>query len=56
MKALYRHVKSCTGVDNFLSECFCNSEVLSPILFNLYVKDFLNSFLNAGCSIYLTSY
>lgn len=24
MKALYRHVKSCTGVDNFLSECFCN--------------------------------
>lgn len=25
MKALYRHVKSCTGVDNFLSECFCNN-------------------------------
>lgn len=24
MKALYRHVKSFTGVDNFLSECFCN--------------------------------
>lgn len=25
MKALYCHVKSCTGVDNFLSECFCNN-------------------------------
>lgn len=25
MKALYRHVKSCIGVDKFLSECFCNN-------------------------------
>lgn len=58
IKALYRHVKSCIGVDGFLSEYFCNNlglmqgEVLSPILFNLYVNDFENSFLNAGCVSY----
>lgn len=25
MKVLYCYVKFCIGVDNFLSECFCNN-------------------------------
>lgn len=53
IKAFYRHVKFCIGVEGFLSEYFFDNlglmqgEMLSPIPFNLYVNDFENSFLNA---------
>lgn len=55
IKAFYRHVKFCIGVEGFLSEYFFDNlglmqgEMLSPIPFNLYVNDFENSFLNACC-------
>lgn len=53
IKAFYRHVKFCIGVEGFLREYFFDNlglmqgEMLSPIPFNLYVNDFENSFLNA---------
>ena len=58
IKAMYNHVKSCIGVDGRLSDYFLNNiglmqgEVLSLILFNLYVKDFELEFLNSGCTPY----
>lgn len=45
IKAFYRHVKFCIGVEGFLSEYFFDNlglmqgEMLSPIPFNLYVND-----------------
>ena len=53
IKALYNQVKSCIGIDGQLSEYFCNNiglmqgEVLSPILFNLYVNDLELCFLKS---------
>lgn len=58
----YSFIKFCIGVEGFLSEYFFDNlglmqgEMLLFILFNLYVKDFLNSFLNVGCLIYFMSY
>lgn len=58
IKAFYRHVKFCIGVEGFFSEYFFDNlglmqgEMLSPIPFNLYVNDFENSFLNACCFFY----
>lgn len=55
IKALYNDVKSCVVVNGHLSDYFCNNvglmqgEVLSPILFNLYVNDFEMNFLKSGC-------
>ena len=46
IQSMYLNVKSCIGLNSDLSEYFCNKiglmqgEVLSPILFNLYVNDF----------------
>lgn len=51
---MYSNVKSCVRVDGFYSEEFkCSTglmrgEVLSPILFSLYVNDFEMEFLNNG--------
>ena len=55
---MYLNVKSCIGLNGDLSEYFCNKiglmqgEVLSPILFNLYVNDFEANFLKSGCIPY----
>ena len=57
IKLLYNHVKSCIGVGR-LSDYSLNNiglmqgEVLSPILFNLYVNDFVAEVLNSGCTPY----
>ena len=58
IKALYNNVKSCIVVEGQLSDYFCNTiglmqgEVLSPILFNLYVNDFeMSFFLNLAVSL-----
>ena len=51
---MYTNVKACVRVDGFYSEQFkCSTglmqgEVLSPILFSLYVNDFEMDFLNNG--------
>jgi hypothetical protein len=57
---LYNQVKSCIGIDGQLNEYLCNNiglmqgEVLSPILFNLYVNDLELVFFNQ--IVYLMSY
>ena len=58
---MYNHIKSCRGVDGRLSNYFLDNiglmqcEVLSPILFNLFVNDFEFEFLNSGCTPYKMS-
>ena len=58
IQSMYLNVKSCIGLNGDLSEYFCNKiglmqgEVLSPILFNLYVNDFETNFLKSGCIPY----
>jgi hypothetical protein len=58
LKSLYSNVKSCVTVNGFTSEYVANTiglmqgEVLSPILFSMYVNDFEMSFINADCIPY----
>lgn len=55
IKGLYKNVKACVTSDGHLSDFFYSNlglmqgEVLSPILFNLYVNDFEINFLNSEC-------
>lgn len=55
IKGLYKNVKACVTSDGNLSDFFNSNlglmqgEVLSPILFNLYVNDFEINFLNSEC-------
>ena len=52
---MYSNVKSCVTVRGFNSEYFKSSlglmqgEVLSPILFSLYVNDFEKEFISSNC-------
>jgi len=56
--SIYLNVRSCVTVNGFQSEYFTNKvalmqgEVLSPILFSMYVNDFEINFINAGCIPY----
>ena len=55
LKNMYSNVKSCVTLNGFNSDFFRNSvgliqgEVLSPILFSLYVNDFESEFLKSNC-------
>ena len=55
---MYSNVKSCVTVRGFNSEYFKSSlglmqgEVLSPILFSLYVNDFEKEFISSNCLPY----
>ena len=52
---MYSNVKSCVTLNEFNSDFFITSiglmqgEVLSPILFSLYVNDFESEFLKSNC-------
>ena len=52
---MYSNVRSKVAVNGFESEYFSNvqglmqGEVLSPILFSLYMNDFEMDFLRSGC-------
>ena len=55
IKSMYSNVKSCVSVEGLRSDFFRNSlglmqgEVLSPILFSLFINDFEMQFLRDGC-------
>ena len=54
IKSMYDNIKSCVLIDGKLSSFFNNDtgvlqgEVISPILFSIYVNDYENEFLNCG--------
>ena len=56
VKSMYANVKSCVTIQGLKSEYFRSSlglmqgEVLSPILFSLYVNDFEIEFIKNGCT------
>ena len=56
VKSMYENVKSCVTIEGLKSEYFRSSlglmqgEVLSPILFSLYVNDFDVEFIKNGCT------
>ena len=56
VKSMYENVKSCVTIEGLKSEYFRSSlglmqgEVLSPILFSLYVNDFEVEFIKNGCT------
>ena len=55
IRSLYENVKSCVKYNGCLSQCFRNSvglfqgEVLSPILYSLYVNDCEMHFIRSNC-------
>jgi hypothetical protein len=55
IKSMYENVKTCITVDRFYSDFFQNQvglmhgEVISPILFAIYVNDCEMEFLNNCC-------
>jgi hypothetical protein len=58
IKSLYSNVKSCVAVNGCQSDYFTNNcglmqgEVLSPILFSLYINDFETQFISSNCASY----
>jgi exonuclease III len=58
IKSMYENVKSSVCIDGFQSDYFVNrlglmqGEVLSPILFSMYVNDFEMSFVQNDCIPY----
>ena len=55
IKSMYSNVRTCVSVDGFYTEFFANNvgliqgEVISPILFALYVNDCEMDFINHNC-------
>jgi hypothetical protein len=58
IKSLYSNIRACVTVKGFRSEYFTSNlglmqgEVLSPILFSMFINDFELSFINSGCVPY----
>jgi len=55
IKSMYSNVRTCVSVDGFYTDIFANNlgimqgEVISPILFALYVNDCEMDFINHNC-------